>query len=290
MWDRYPSLGTIITFDKRGALIVKSSKVDWGPKPFRFINSWLKEKGFLDLVKSKWSAYKLEGEGMVRCKEKLKMLKHELKIWNAQVFGNIYTKKRDVIAEIGELDIKDAELSLCEGEKRKIVQLLSDLKVMNSKIESLLRQKARVNWIMSGDSNTKFYHASLTWRRKSNQIKGVEVDGVWQEEPQVVRMEDKRLFEKRFSEPLNHKVRLGNVDFPKLTQEENDRLTTKISKEEVREAVWQCEGSKILGPTGLILTSLKDAGILLNKRFYKLWKVLKTLGKFQGVAIAPSSL
>ena len=24
MWDRYPSLGTIITFDKRGALAVKS--------------------------------------------------------------------------------------------------------------------------------------------------------------------------------------------------------------------------------------------------------------------------
>jgi len=131
----------------------------------------------------------------------------------------MYTKKREVIAEIGELDVKDAVLSLCEGERKKRVQLLSELKDVNSKIESLLRQKARVNWIMSADSYTKFYHATLSWRRVSNKIKGLEVEGVWQEDPKVVRTEARRLFEKRFSEPTNYKVRLGNVDFSELSQE-----------------------------------------------------------------------
>jgi len=62
------------------AIIVKSSKVDLGLKSFRSIDSWLLEKGFADLVKSKWNAYKTEREGLVRCKEKFKMLKHDLKI------------------------------------------------------------------------------------------------------------------------------------------------------------------------------------------------------------------
>jgi len=52
------------------AIIVKSSKVDWFPKSFRSINSWLMDRGFTGLVKSKWNAYKMGGEGLVRCKEK----------------------------------------------------------------------------------------------------------------------------------------------------------------------------------------------------------------------------
>ena len=39
------------------------------------------------------------------------------------------------------------------------------------------------------------------------------MEEVWQEDPEVVRTEARSFFEKRFSEPSNYKVRLGNMDF-----------------------------------------------------------------------------
>lgn len=66
------------------------------------------------MVKTKWNSHIIGDEGMSKCKEKFKMLKHDLKSWNTQVFRNIYTTKIDVIAQIGKLDIKDAYQRLSE--------------------------------------------------------------------------------------------------------------------------------------------------------------------------------
>jgi len=49
----------------------------------------------------------------------------------------ISIQQRETFAKIGEIDVKDAELRLCEGDKRKRIQLLSELNVIDSKIESL---------------------------------------------------------------------------------------------------------------------------------------------------------
>lgn len=43
--------------------------------------------------------------------------------------------------------------------------------------ESFLCQKSRVQWLKDSDSNTKYFHTIVNWRKKCNSIKGVEVDG-----------------------------------------------------------------------------------------------------------------
>jgi len=73
------------------------------------------------MVKTKWNSYILSREGLTKCKEKFKMLKHDLKNWNTHVFGNVYTAKRGVIAQIGKLDIEDADRRLSEEGRRKRV-------------------------------------------------------------------------------------------------------------------------------------------------------------------------
>jgi hypothetical protein len=54
-------------------IILKYSNFDWGPKPFRFNNHWLKNKRFFDIVR------KVGWKG-VMVKEKLKALKGVLRI------------------------------------------------------------------------------------------------------------------------------------------------------------------------------------------------------------------
>ncbi|KAL8507619.1 hypothetical protein ACS0TY_018234 [Phlomoides rotata] len=55
---------------------------DWGPKPFRCINAWFSHPNFKQFVSNKWVTYRVEGWGSFIVKEKLKLLKADLKEWN----------------------------------------------------------------------------------------------------------------------------------------------------------------------------------------------------------------
>ena len=241
------------------AIVVKSVEKDWGPKPFRSIDAWFSERGFREMVKGKWLSYPTEGNALVTFKEKLKRLKGDFKIWNRDVFGNIQTQKRIILPEIEDLDCKDCLDDLREDDRLKRVELVSRLKEMDKKMESLLSQKARASWFKNGDSCTRFYHSSLRWRRFRNDVKGEEVGGLWSEEPSTVRSEAKKLFENRFKATKDLGVRLDNVEFKILSYEDNLGLIKAFSEEEIRDAVWLCDGSKSPGPDGFNLNFVKES-------------------------------
>jgi len=112
----------------------------------------------------------------------------------------------------------------------------------------MVRQKARSKWLVHGDANSKYYHSVIRWRRLRNEVKGVNVGDQWCEEPQVVRREARVMFEERFVAPHDFGVRLDNVQFKKLTEEESVSIVSSFTEEEVKEAIWMCEGSKRTGP------------------------------------------
>ena len=62
------------------AFLLKSNVVDWGPKPFRFLDIWQEDKEFGNFVKRKWEVYSVMGNKFQMLKEKLKMLKSDLKV------------------------------------------------------------------------------------------------------------------------------------------------------------------------------------------------------------------
>jgi len=127
------------------------------------------------------------------------------------------------------------------------------------KIKSLLHQKKKSNWLRLEDSNSKFFHSIIRWRRVRNEVKGVEVKGSWMKEPQEVREEAKRLFEHRFSAIKDFGVRLGAVEFKFIMREDNEILLAEIIEEEIKEVVWQCDGSKSPGPDGFNLNFIKNS-------------------------------
>ena len=170
------------------ALVIKFVEKDWGPKPFRSIDAWFLERGFNNMVKVKWKSYSVQGNGIWKLKEKLKLLKIDLKSWNKDVFGNLHTTKGRVVQELEELDCEDCNGGLEESERLKRMELTSRLVEIDRKIDSLLCQKARASWFKYGDSCTRFYHSSLRWRRLRNEVKGVQLGGFWCEESSTVRL------------------------------------------------------------------------------------------------------
>lgn len=52
-----------------------------------------------------------------------------------------------------------------------------------------IRQKARVKWVVDGDENSGFLHGTLRSNLKNSRINDIMVDGVWQEDPNVIKKE-----------------------------------------------------------------------------------------------------
>ena len=50
-----------------------------GRRPFRFENMWLKDEGFVEIVRSWWESYHFQGAPSFVLANKLKLLKNDLK-------------------------------------------------------------------------------------------------------------------------------------------------------------------------------------------------------------------
>ena len=108
-------------------------------------------------------------------------------------------------------------------------------------------------------------------RRLKNEVKGVEVGGIWCEEPCTVRAEAKKLFENRFKATRDFGVRLEAVELKSLSHEDNLSLVAEFSEEEVRDAVWHCEGSKSPGPDGFNFNFIKNNWEVLKGEIVAAW-------------------
>jgi len=73
-----------------------------------------------------------------------------------------------------------------------------------------------------------------------------------------VRKEAKKLFEDRFKATENFGVNLGSVEFKSIPRETNPSMILDFTEGEVKEVVWQCEGSKSPGPDGFNFFFIKN--------------------------------
>jgi len=113
------------------------------------------------------------------------------------------------------------------------MKLLSELKLVLENERSLLNQKARVSWLEQGNTNTKYFHSRIRWRRIKNELKRVDLNGSWCEDPCKVREEVRQVFVKHFSTPKYFSFNLQNIDFPTISNKENMLLTKDISNQEI---------------------------------------------------------
>jgi exonuclease III len=140
-------------------LVLRYGEWDWGPKPFRFNNSWLQNKTFKDLVLREWGSQSHVGWMSFILQEKLKGLKGAIKGWKQETFGRPEEKKRELIAGILAIDEKSENggLSVAEVEVRR--RMFEELRGLLKSIDTMLFQRSRSKWIKEGDANTSFFHA-----------------------------------------------------------------------------------------------------------------------------------
>jgi len=63
-------------------ILLDCGGVQWGSRPFKFENMWLKAEGFVDRVRLWWESNRFQGSPSFIFSQKLKTLKNDLKRWN----------------------------------------------------------------------------------------------------------------------------------------------------------------------------------------------------------------
>lgn len=176
------------------------SSYDCGPKPFRFNNCWLQHKDFKDFVDKSWRSFNVDGWRMYVFKEKLKMLREKLRVWNKEVFGFLDLNIKNIVNEINALDELVGGSNCQEVERRKELSSLFWHQVQAK--ESLIKQKARCRWIAEGDANTRYFYACVRGRRRRNQIVALKKGEAWIEGVEDIKNEVKSHFQNFFSKPM----------------------------------------------------------------------------------------
>lgn len=79
-----------------------------------------------------------------------------------------------------------------------------------------------------------------------------------------MKLKVKELFEKKFERDQFEAPKLDGVPFKELSDVDNGLLTTRFGIEEIKEAVWDCDGDKSPGPDGFNFKFIKSFWHLLQ--------------------------
>lgn len=140
----------------------------------------MSHESFRSFLEDKWC----KNSGLMLA---LSSLATDLKVWNKEVFGNIFIQNRHLLARI-----VGVQYALTTRKDRGLIKLEAKLRLELDEIlhreETLWYQKSRVDWLCDGDRNTTFFHLSTLIRRWRNNIVSIKNgDGNWMHEKSLVK-------------------------------------------------------------------------------------------------------
>jgi hypothetical protein len=184
--------------------------------------------------------------------QKLKLLKIKLKSWNKTCFGNV----NDIVSN-AELKLAQIQKQIQDHGHSDVLlieekQASFELEEALSKQEAFWQEKARLNWHLEGDRNTKFFHRIAKIKHSTKPIHSLH-DGETVLTDQNLISEHiisyyKNLFCSNFV--LQDSLLAEEVIPSLVTDEINTLLTVLPSHLEIKSAVFALNKDSAPGPDG----------------------------------------
>ena len=131
-------------------------------RPFRFQPMWMSHPLFPKAVADSWTE-----DGPLKLT--VEKFTADVKIWNREVFGDIFQRKKRI-----EARLRGIQTRIAEGPNSHLLNLESHLRKEYFEViqheEEFWSVKSRYNWLIHGDRNTSFFHTSALIRRRRNRI------------------------------------------------------------------------------------------------------------------------
>ncbi|RVW47734.1 Transposon TX1 uncharacterized 149 kDa protein [Vitis vinifera] len=255
-----------------------------GPYPFKFENMWLKAEGFKELIEGWWQGIVVRGRPSYRLAAKMRGLKHNLKIWNKEVFGRLEKNKAEALQQVERWDVVEEERALSEEElgHKKIAK--ENYSKWVSMEEVHWRQLSREIWLREGDRNTGFFHRMANAHRRVNNLIKIKINGVRLTEDQEVRDGIVNAYQHLLSENADWKADIGGLVLKQISLSEADALELPFTEAEIYAALMGMNGDKAPGPDGFTVAFwqncweiVKEDVLDMFKEFYDQNSFIKSL-------------
>ncbi|XP_057864000.2 uncharacterized protein LOC131072017 [Cryptomeria japonica] len=226
---------------------------------FNFLSMWWRDSNFKVNIEKWWKeCLDIKGTPSYCFVKKMKYLKNKIKMWNVVSFKNIFAEKIRVEAELDRINNLVIEKGMTNEEFQSENSLKAELAEILLREEMFWRDKSRELWIDAGDSNSKFFHASLKAKRNKNRINQLmDVSG-----KMVGKAEEiENIAVKYFEEILGSSVgaRDETVEYlfdiidKQILEEDNASLLSSITKDEIKKATFELHPHKALGLDGVTM-------------------------------------
>ncbi|KAL0005366.1 hypothetical protein SO802_012927 [Lithocarpus litseifolius] len=216
-------------------------------RPFRFQPGWLSHPGFPSIVRNAW-----------RDNQDLDIavtsFTASARRWNKEVFGNLFGRRKRI-----EARLKGVQKALAERPSESLLELDRTLRLEHGEVKELINEfwamKSRLNWLVSGERNTTFFHASVLNRRRRNRITRLSdnVGNLIVDEREVAEY-IRRWYVNMYTTEMGESQR-RSWDIPnwqvKLSEEEGQVLASPVTDQEIKDGLWALKSFKAPGPDGL---------------------------------------
>ncbi|GKD17093.1 RNA-directed DNA polymerase, eukaryota, reverse transcriptase zinc-binding domain protein [Tanacetum coccineum] len=219
------------------------------PKPFKFFNFLTFKSKFLEVVADVWNR-NVDGHNMFQVVSKMKSLKKPFRklIYDQ---GNLHDRVVKLRAELDEvqkaLDL-DPDNVLLREEEAVYVEAFN---VATLDEERFLKQKAKIEWLDVGDSNSAYFHKSVKGRNQRSRIEAIlnsnniEVSGPSVPDVFVAHYEA-FLGNNVLCEELN----VEGLFQSKVTDKSYGDMVRHVSDDEIKAAMFDIGDDRTPGPNG----------------------------------------
>ncbi|OMO55679.1 reverse transcriptase [Corchorus capsularis] len=258
-----------------------------GSKKFKFEAYWCESDDYDGIIREGWGI-DIDGNDAYKVICKLKKCRELLKKWCKEKDQNKQSKE-NIIKAISDLENVGDSVMDCE--------MIKDLENQLGKIwnheEIYWHQRARINWIKSGDANTRFFHQSTLKRRQQNKVLRLKNGDNWVEEEEDIMTQFTSYYDNLFKSGRSENWEEVLECVPQLVDDEmNSGLTAIITDDEVRVAVFQLGELKSPGPDGFNgmffqrhWNLIKDDICRMVRNFFRSGKLLKEMNATEIVLI-----
>ncbi|KAK2649626.1 hypothetical protein Ddye_017115 [Dipteronia dyeriana] len=183
--------------------------------------------------------------------------------WN---FEEIVAKKRVISSskaletKLVEVELKTRSVGWSQILRDERAHVLADLwKALRVK-EQDWKQKSRIQWLLEGNKNMRFFHHASNARRRINHIGELMIDGIVSKEPAQTRAGVAKFFWELLKKSSLPNSKIPSLNIWKLSAVDKDYLEREFSEDDVWVALSNCDGNKAPGPDGLNMNFIKANG------------------------------
>ncbi|GJU27325.1 transposon TX1 [Tanacetum coccineum] len=245
-------------------IVLKDIDLDFGPKPFRDFDIWLEEKDIGLVVEEAWKMEIKSKRADCQFRDKLKNVKVALKMWSKERFGVVNEKIEVFRKEAMTWELEAENRALNEIEREAWMKARKSWVDKENELRSMLRQKARIKWDVVGDENSRFFHAYIKRRNNKTNIRGLMVNGLWCEDPKLIKAEMARHYKALFSEGTSIRLIFCCDRVEKISVDDAFVVEKDFTEGEIWDAIRGCEGDKAPSPDGFNFKYIR-----------KFWDILK---------------